>query len=184
MGLGSIFYGGAGGTQLGDVSFDVVSRERMSLAATVTANPVEDGTVVADHVKQEPDEVSLDVIISQTPIDYTRVFIMSPTEPEDAYARLVEIKEAGELVTLYTMVGEFPDYLITKLERERSAETGDSVQCSISLRKIRKVTSQTVAAPTRVVKKPTKAKGKVATTPASPAQATKATGLITAIFGG
>lgn len=57
---------GAGPQQ--SLFFDVVTEETQTLTSTATEHPVEDGANIADHVKRELDQVTLEVFVSNQPI--------------------------------------------------------------------------------------------------------------------
>lgn len=49
--------------------FDVVTTETHTFANVVTDQPVERGANVSDHVRATPDTVTLDVVVTNTPLD-------------------------------------------------------------------------------------------------------------------
>lgn len=51
-----------------DLHFDAVLSESVTHTATVTSHPVEDGPDVSDHIRDELDEIELEVFITNQPI--------------------------------------------------------------------------------------------------------------------
>ena len=50
------------------IKFDVVETESHTLTSEITEHPIEDGANIADHIRQNLDEVKLEVLISGSPI--------------------------------------------------------------------------------------------------------------------
>jgi hypothetical protein len=51
-----------------DVEFDAVVHHAETSTATVTEHPIEKGSNVNDHVRQQPDRVSAEAVVSDTPL--------------------------------------------------------------------------------------------------------------------
>lgn len=62
MGAYLLFDGGA-------IHFDVVRSDTVTLAASVTEHPVEQGADIADHIRPELIKVRLEVFVSNSPVD-------------------------------------------------------------------------------------------------------------------
>jgi hypothetical protein len=172
------------GSRVGDVAFDAVVRETYTSTAIVTRHPVEQGADITDHVREEPDGLSLEGVISNTPTATNLLGggtpqVPSPTRAESAYGALFALKEAREPVTVYTSKNDYEDMVITSLERTRDAPTGDSVIVSMKFEKIRVVESREVDAPVRPpnVQKPKKTLGKKPKAPEPPAERGKSVAL-------
>lgn len=166
-------------TQLGygvdAVTFDAVVNEVFKTSATVTSHPVEDGSDISDHIKDDPDELQLDGCISNTPgIPGASIGgQVSPTRAEDEFEKLLALKEAKQALSVLTSKREYEDMVITSIQRTRNAAVGDSVEVSISLRKIRKVKArlaEMAGAPVRQERKPRQDIGKQTKKPATEAQ--------------
>jgi hypothetical protein len=53
---------------LGELHFDVILSESHELTTLVTEHSVEQGSAIVDHVRPNPDKVTLEVFVSNTPI--------------------------------------------------------------------------------------------------------------------
>src|SRR5581483_4542634 len=51
-----------------DLHFDAVTNEQTEHTATATEHPVEQGANVSDHVRDQLDRVTLEVVVSNTPV--------------------------------------------------------------------------------------------------------------------
>lgn len=49
--------------------FDAIRTEDHTMSATVTEHPVENGSIISDHVIQQPDKLTITGLVSNTPID-------------------------------------------------------------------------------------------------------------------
>lgn len=54
---------------LKQISFDATPSETHIISATITEHPVETGVALTDHVRQNPFKITVEVVISNTPID-------------------------------------------------------------------------------------------------------------------
>lgn len=131
------------------VEFDANLNEVVTVAANVTSYPVEDGSNISDNVVDEPDEIQIDAVITNTPANIDDTLLAATTRAEDKYDGLLLLKMAGDVVSVFTSAGEYTNMIITRLARTRNASVGEAAQFSISLRKIRKVQSSVAEVPLR-----------------------------------
>jgi len=118
----------------------------------ISAYPVEVGLDITDHIRQEPDEFTMDGIISDTPDDY---FVLdSSSICKTAYKALCMI--AGRdfvvnetafikneypqpiLVDIIAKYRVFTDMICESLSFPRTPTTGDTISFSAHFKKIRK----------------------------------------------
>ncbi len=131
------------------VEFDANLNEVATVAANATSYPVEDGSNIADNVVDEPDEIQIDAVITNTPANFVDAVEATSTRAEDAYENLLLLKESKDVVSVFTSKAEYADMIITRLARTRNAAVGEAAQLSISLIKIRKVQSSVAEVPLR-----------------------------------
>ena len=130
---------------------DVAKMETHTLEAEVTDHPTEKGSTITDHVRLNPIEVTLECLISDTPIgtiadDPTRRLgdieiegetdTTIPTPSEDAYTRLKRIREARETVTIETSLDRFENMILTRLTVPRSSETSGGLTFEVTFRQV------------------------------------------------
>jgi hypothetical protein len=134
-----------------EISLDANMNEVSTLSATVTSNPVEDGADIADNAIDDPDEIQIDGLFTNTPANLPDLLDVNitPTRAEDAYADLIELKEKKETVTITTTHRILEDMFITRLTRTRNSAVGEGVSFTMSARKIRKVQSSVAEVPLR-----------------------------------
>ena len=162
------------------VTFDAVEKVDEDLSCTVTDEPVENGTNVADNIRDNPDKLDLDVLVSRTPImNVISLLAESSSRHEDAWNYLKLMKEAHITVTVTTPTDTYNDMAIESLRRTRNARTGEVMAASIKLKKIVKVVATEAALPERpaAVQKPAGAKGAVTPSAAPQSMLSSLTGL-------
>lgn len=147
---------GVGGvkTFIADVPIDVVSRRAFSSTSNVTNHPIEDGSSADDHIIDLPDELQIDGEITNTPLGPLNALGRTATWAEDEFQKLRDAKAAKLPVTVLSGPYAYEVYkdegmIIKGLTRTDDRNSGESVSFSISLRKINKVESATVAAASR-----------------------------------
>jgi len=132
------------------VTFDAVEKVDEDLSCVVTDEPVEDGTNVADNIRDNADKLDLDVLVSRTPImSVFSLLAESGSRHEDAWSYLKLMKSAHLTVTLTTPTDTYEDMAIESLRRTRNARTGEVMAASIKLKKIVKVVATESALPER-----------------------------------
>ena len=140
--------------QIGVMTFDISIKEVHTRTAIVTENEVEDGSVVSDHVRINPDTLSIDGEIAEFPVGLLGFDGISATDlqrkilgseglvsgvrktPQDAWKYLTEIFEAGEPVQIITGLQAYDEMLIEKLSVPRSSKDGKNLIFSAQLKKI------------------------------------------------
>lgn len=141
------------------VTLHAVRTETHDLSNTVTDHPVEEGFNVSDHSRPEPDRVTMDCVISNTPITpgqqkqiVQQGQFQIETEAQargrigDAkgfaygeWAKLKKLRLEGTLTTVVTTLGEYRSMAIVSITLPRSAKNADSVEFTISFKRIRVV---------------------------------------------
>lgn len=130
---------------IGPLEWDAYLEEQHALSTEVTREPVESGADVSDHVIQQPDELTIVAQISNHPPQ--RDDGTDPFRAESAFERLVQMKEAGQPVTVLTSLRPYDNMVITRVTVDRTAKLAHVVRCTISLVSVRIVRSGTVDVP-------------------------------------
>lgn len=131
------------------VQFDAVVSERHELSADVTSHPVEKGSDITDHIRKKPDELSIDGIVTLTPTVFVAAARSMQEDPvTSAYDIFTDIMDAGLPVDVSTKLRTYENMAITGLTVSRDASTGNVLDVSISLRKIRIISRETSDLPT------------------------------------
>ncbi len=159
------------------VTFDASVRESYESSGEATEHAVERGAAVSDHVKPNADSLTVEGVVTNTPIlapgnqadgvtgDVRGLSIAAGNRTVTANvlqfsstfdrvrtvdALLRTLREAGTLVKVYTGLRVLEDVLIVRYTPERSAENGNALHFTLDLKRLRIATTQRVAAPRRV----------------------------------
>jgi hypothetical protein len=119
-------------TDIGGVELDATLVEEHRYTSRVTSYPIEDGTLISDHIINEPDVVVIEGIVSDTPINILSQFNRSIT----AFNSLVRIHQNREVITVVTGIKVYPNMAIVGLDVPRDIKTGQSLRFNIELQKI------------------------------------------------
>lgn len=162
MSLINLLYSSLIGTRtvIGVLELDALLTESTSLRSQITEYPIEDGSVISDHISQESETLSIEGVITGA----GTLFNISAGKSKLIAAKeaLRELHEKRELISIVTGVDVYDDFAIESCEISRNNEDGEQFSVSMELRKIKKVTLRTEEIPPE--KTSGKAKGKAGKT--------------------
>jgi hypothetical protein len=176
------------------ITLDASLSESHNAEVEATDHPVEQGADVTDHLRAKPRTVTIEGLITNTPMpdpgvdarnaevtevrspDGRVVFdsrtpTMDATRAGAAYRDLLALR-AGKLVTVVTAIETLENMAITSIQVPRDAKSGQALRFSIQLKEIRQVSSAT----TKIVENKVKSKkdlGKQTPTPTPAATRSK-----------
>lgn len=157
-------------TKIGDLILDCTLRENHDLSSKVTEYPVESGATMADHVIKNPREITLEGMITNSPLlilggrldkqarGTTRngkMFGAAINRAELAFQELEAIYDEGRQVDI---VGRFKVYkgmAMTTAPISRTPEDGDAIHFTATFREIRTVSLKYIDARSVYVKEET-----------------------------
>jgi hypothetical protein len=170
------------GTPIGNVIIDATVSETHSLSATLTSHPVEVGTDITDHVKASPRKVSLEGLVSNTPVVFLASLFGQGQDPpvSTAHATFQKIVEQSEIISIQTTLQKYDNMIVTEYNVTRDASKGNALSFTLNAERVRFVESKIVAArePTPVVKPQSAAKQAQGKQPAKPVAAPKQTSIL------
>lgn len=138
----------------GGIVVDAAVGEEHKTSCDITENPVEDGAKITDHVQIKPAELSIDGVISDSPLgtpfvqnfQNAKAAVLSrlsgTSRSIDAYQKLVELQKKREPFTVVTSLKQYKNMILTELSVPRNAQLGNSVQFKATMREIRIVKSK------------------------------------------
>ena len=168
--------------RVGLVEFDATVRELHTKESEITDHPIEDGSVITDHVRTRPDAIEINGVVSDTPIVFrASLAAFSPLTDDNspaqnrveiAYAELNRIQDEGEQVDVFTTLREYTGMVIHSSSVPRDARLGNSLDVTLRLRQITVAETERVDAPVPVTKanEESSNQGKQTTTPATEQQ--------------
>ena len=138
---------------IGGFEIDAFVTEHYSHSNKITEIPVEEGSIISDHVIPEADEIQIKAFIGRTEFVVWEGDIpesMEDVTPEDpktritqAYFELLRLKEERQPVSVVTGLGTFTDMVITNFDIDRDAATGKDLSFDMTFKKVRIVKSET-----------------------------------------
>lgn len=127
---------------------DLYPEENHNLPVTKTKYPVEDGSSRTDNFVVEPEKVILRGFVSDLqPSFFGLVQISNKSRGKEAWNRIRELKNSGELVTVVTTLGVYENMLVTNVDSAVSSETGKSLAFTITLEETLIAETETVQLP-------------------------------------
>lgn len=154
-------------TKIADLVVDALVRESESLQNQVTDFPVEDGSAISDHIRPQPDKLTLECLVTNAPIRVVGVLGREPNNSitanansvgedlsfaEQALKYLRGLREARTLITVSNKRGLYSDMAVESIERNYTRDVGDALAFTIVLKRVRKVRLQFVDVPKSRVK--------------------------------
>lgn len=135
---------GLGLPQFFEVDVDLTRSHNLS--ATLTDSPIEDGSLVTDHVVIGPWELRYDVLITDTPIKSQTVYPAQSEVPrsQQAMTRLAEIFQAKTLVDVVTPYGIYSSGIITAITLPEDKNHAGGAFPSLTIRQVKLAQSQAV----------------------------------------
>lgn len=169
------------------LEFDATLREVHSGSSQLTDHPVEDGSVVTDHVIDQPDELALNCLMSNYPILFLASARAQPSveggdprsRAEDAYRAIVRLRKTATVMTVGTSLRDYDGLLIKGESVTRDKDTSNILDIQINLREFHIATSEEADLPDPIEKNDGAKtdQGRKQTTDAAPVVQAKVDGL-------
>lgn len=131
------------------VELDAAITEEHSFSNTVSTYPVENGSDIADHIKQNPDQITIEGFITNSPVKNIIQMRIDPNQgagdiTQNTYGILLSILgRTGKppvLIDVFTTMRIFTDMVMTKLSVPRDGQLGDALKFTCDFVHLRKVT--------------------------------------------
>lgn len=166
--------------KIGSVVLDATIEENHRTRNKITDHPVEDGSDITDHVRTDPDSVTMVGRVSNHPLERSislsdtdigggsRLLSPDAERAETAYGDLLFLAANKLPCTIVTSINVYEDMVIESIDVTRNSKLANVLHFTASMRAIRKVSSETITAPNTDAQhvKPKVSKGKQAPTPA------------------
>lgn len=105
------------------VAVDATMRETHNFNARASAFPVEDGSTTSDNIFNDPDQVTIEAIISNYPMEGGRIEAVT-----EGFRALQAIRQARRLVTLVTGLNVYRNMAMLNVSIPRDKTIGESLQ--------------------------------------------------------
>lgn len=130
------------------IELDITISANLQHSMTVTQFPVEQGAFVSDHAEEQPAQVTIQSMVSATPL---RIISVSPFidsgRPRAAFEIMKELQTSKELVRIVTDVETYDNMALTSLSAPRNIQTKNSLLFTAVFQELRLASSQIVTLP-------------------------------------
>lgn len=120
-------------SDIGIITFDLILSEAHNLSSQVTEHPVEDGSVITDHIKNNLENGTLSALFTNFSI---RRRFQVENIAQTAHDEIKRIWKARQLVTITTVMEKYENVAIENVDEQRSADTGAATILNISFKKV------------------------------------------------
>lgn len=141
------------GYRVGAVELDLILDEHHEQSAQVTENPLQDGRAVSDGIYVELRDGTLTGLVSNhsikhaTPLDVQSLEALLErakdfklkNRAKQAWEDLKKVQRDKQLVTIVTALEVYENVAITKIETDRSGDSGDALEIKVQFRQVQKV---------------------------------------------
>lgn len=147
---------------VGFVQLDCSVSETHTDTAEITSHPVEDGSIMTDHIRKLPVQLEIRGLITNTPIEYLASVNAKPpifasdgfvtstpssNRVDDGYALMQLMMKNGVVMTVVTGLRNYSNMAIESLAVSREAATGNALDCIINMREVQKAKALSVDLP-------------------------------------
>lgn len=176
------------GDVLVDLVIDVTKEERHRASAQATEHPVERGVSISDHVRPERDVLSLDIVITDTPLFFAEEEERL-TRVHDVWEQLIDARDRALLATVTTAIRTYEEMVLIEATTTRRSEDGTWMHASLTFAEIRRVSTELVddPLPARAHDQNERSRGSQSTEEAAPrlrSAVVQVTDFISSAFGG
>lgn len=139
----SLFYDAGRKYSVGELQLHLILEEQHAIDATVTEHPVQDGSVISDHISVALREGSLRGLVSNHAIALStsdgKRREWATNHALAAWNMLRDIAERKELVTVVTVLETYRDVAITHVGTMKDGSTGDALEFDVRFKQVRRV---------------------------------------------
>jgi hypothetical protein len=137
----------AGTTDIIGLELDAIVLESPDYTATPTRSQVESGADITDHVTLSPEKLSIEGIVTNTPIGLFQSLKALTTQnaAQDAFDFLLKLYTERQPFNFVGGFKVYEDMVITNFSPSRTPTTGGVLQFRMSMEQIRFVESEVVA---------------------------------------
>jgi len=125
-----------------DIIIDCLLSDEHSFESDVSDYPTESGDDITDNVRPKPIVVTMECLISNTPLEPIRSQRDLTVPPADqVYVRLQQIRNTRKQITIKTSLDTYERMVMKNLTINRSASVGDALQFTASFQQIETATN-------------------------------------------
>jgi hypothetical protein len=157
---------------------DAFLKEEHEAEIEITKHAVEKGVKITDHARPKPRVITVDAIVSNSPLVPAQVAQMSlgMSPGQNARQYLLDLWKTPRVVPITTGVETYQNMLMASHKETRDAKTGDVYLATMKFEEVRFVQGKTTVVATKQVKGKAKTTNTATSTFTPPTIAAKAKG--------
>lgn len=121
----------------GAVELDASLQENHTSSNEVTRFPVEQGVDITDHVRRQPERITIRGIVTDHPIVYRQRGI--ERRSIEAYQDFLTMMDEAQLISVVTTLRQYENMVIESMEVPRNAALGNSVEVNLTMTEVKTV---------------------------------------------
>jgi hypothetical protein len=144
--LGIIF--GQDESNIGGIAVDASVTESHSSPCEITENPVEDGSTISDHAQIKPKELTIDGVITDTPLYFPIIqnimgivnkvqeLFGKDSRSIDAYNKFISLQNTREPFTVITGLRKYDNMMLENFTVDRTAKSGGAIVFKAKMKQV------------------------------------------------
>ena len=138
----SLFFQGALAFGVDNIGFDLLLSESHDFQAVATSHPVEDGTIISDHIQNQLRTGGITGLTTNFSLYSNEILVTN--RAQDAFDAFKQLYENREIVTVYTIYEVYEDVVITNMPIARDASSGESITIQVNFQQVKQVKLQEI----------------------------------------
>ena len=124
------------------LQIDAMVEETHSSSVALTDYPIEDGSSISDHITMKPDQVSIQGVVSNSPIYLFNADFFVLNRVFTAYEVLYIFQKSRYLLSIVTGLRVYNNMIIESLKISRNAQNGQALEFTADAKRATIVQSQ------------------------------------------
>jgi hypothetical protein len=124
------------GRNIGGYVFDAVYQEDHVSKLTITAHPVETGAAIADHAYLEPNQLTIQIGVSDVAYKVGDAFSDGPTRSINAYQLLRDIQSLRIPISVTTRLHHYSNMLIETIAAPDDYRTANALKATVTFKQV------------------------------------------------
>ena len=134
-------------SRLGEIVVDAFINETHTFSSEITEDPIESGGTIVDHVYQMPFSLSIEGIISNTPMSLIGLTVFDSVDryfkdesnnfASNAFAKIEDVFKRREAISIATSLKTYDNMVLESLSVERGGGQQESLRFSCTARQIK-----------------------------------------------
>jgi hypothetical protein len=138
-------------TLIGHIVVDAVTRMVPRKKLKLTKHPIENGSLVSEHIADDEFTLILDVTFTD---DVTPLGVAIPgMTADDKRDAMIQLQASELPVNIETVKESFPSYALLDIDEEITAKTANAFKATLTFEKVRMATVGLATIPVSIIKK-------------------------------